>query len=57
MPEDFNCTCECETDCICTDENCCKEECEEEECLCECDEEEDDEEVVYCGDGCCSEDG
>ena len=56
MPEDFKCTCECETDSICKEDNCYKEECEEDVCLRECDEE-DDEDVECCGEGCCSEDG
>ena len=57
MPEDFTCTCECETNSICTTDNCQKQECEEEECLCECDEEADEEVELCCGEGCCSEDG
>ena len=53
VPENFNCTCECQTDSTCTTDNCYKEECEEDTCLRECDEEEDEE---CCGDGCCLED-
>jgi len=56
MPDNFNCICECETDSICKEGNCYKEECEEDVCLRECDEE-DDEEIECCGEGCCSEDG
>ena len=57
MPEDFTCTCECETNSICTTDNCQKQECDEEECLRECDEEPDEEVELCCGEGCCSEDG
>ena len=56
MPDNFNCICECETDSICKEDNCYKEECEEDVCLRECDEE-DDEDVECCGEGCCLEDG
>ena len=55
MPDNFNCICECETDITCKTDNCYKEECEEDVCLRECDEEADDE-VECCGEGCCLED-